>query len=131
MLALAAFAFAQPALAKDASKPMTAQQSAFAACAHQSKGIKGDGHKKFMSDCLKGKTGAAADKADAKVDAAATKTDTKADTAANAAASTKAGGESKVQSQREKMKTCNADAKSKQLKGDARKTFMSSCLKAG
>lgn len=31
-------------------------------------------------------------------------------------------------SQQEKMKTCNADAKAKGLKGDARKTFMSSCL---
>lgn len=30
----------------------------------------------------------------------------------------------------ERMKTCNADAASKKLAGDARKTFMSSCLKA-
>ena len=28
------------------------------------------------------------------------------------------------------MKTCNVDAASKKLAGDARKTFMSSCLKA-
>ncbi|KPC52934.1 PsiF family protein [Amantichitinum ursilacus] len=33
-------------------------------------------------------------------------------------------------SQQEKMKTCNADAKTKNLSGDARKSFMSSCLKA-
>jgi hypothetical protein len=32
--------------------------------------------------------------------------------------------------QQEKMKTCNADASAKTLKGDERKTFMSSCLKA-
>jgi hypothetical protein len=31
--------------------------------------------------------------------------------------------------QQEKMKSCNADAASKTLKGDARKTFMSDCLK--
>ena len=31
--------------------------------------------------------------------------------------------------QQEKMKTCNADAKTKALTGDARKTFMSDCLK--
>jgi hypothetical protein len=31
--------------------------------------------------------------------------------------------------QQEKMKSCNVDATSKGLKGDARKTFMSSCLK--
>jgi hypothetical protein len=28
------------------------------------------------------------------------------------------------------MKTCNADAKTKELKGDERKKFMSECLKA-
>jgi len=33
--------------------------------------------------------------------------------------------------QQKKMTTCNADAASKSLKGDERKTFMSSCLKAG
>jgi len=31
-------------------------------------------------------------------------------------------------SQQEKMKACNADAKSKALKGDERKAFMKSCL---
>jgi len=30
--------------------------------------------------------------------------------------------------QQEKMKTCNADAKAKNLSGDARKDFMKSCL---
>ena len=30
--------------------------------------------------------------------------------------------------QQEKMKTCNADAKTKALKGDERKAFMKSCL---
>jgi len=29
------------------------------------------------------------------------------------------------------MKTCNADASKKQLKGDARKAFMQSCLSGG
>lgn len=33
--------------------------------------------------------------------------------------------------QQEKMKTCNADATAKGLNGDARKQFMSSCLKDG
>jgi hypothetical protein len=32
--------------------------------------------------------------------------------------------------QQDKMKTCNADATAKTLKGDERKSFMSSCLKA-
>ena len=35
----------------------------------------------------------------------------------------------KLSPQQEKMKTCNADAAKKELKGDARKTFMSTCLK--
>ena len=30
----------------------------------------------------------------------------------------------------ERMRTCNADAAAKKLAGDARKTFMSGCLKA-
>lgn len=32
--------------------------------------------------------------------------------------------------QQEKMKTCNAEATDKALKGDERKAFMSTCLKA-
>ena len=32
--------------------------------------------------------------------------------------------------QQERMKSCNADAKAKTLKGDERKAFMSDCLKA-
>ncbi|PYC34786.1 phosphate starvation-inducible protein PsiF [Pseudomonas soli] len=32
--------------------------------------------------------------------------------------------------QQEKMKTCNADATAKALKGDERKAFMSTCLQA-
>lgn len=34
------------------------------------------------------------------------------------------------QAQQEKMKACNAEAGSKELKGDERKKFMSECLKA-
>jgi len=33
------------------------------------------------------------------------------------------------QAQQEKMKSCNAEAKTKALKGAERKTFMSECLK--
>ncbi|WP_251278181.1 PsiF family protein, partial [Enterobacter hormaechei] len=35
-----------------------------------------------------------------------------------------------VNPQQERMRKCNADAGAKKLAGDARKTFMSSCLKA-
>jgi hypothetical protein len=41
-----------------------------------------------------------------------------------------AAAPAKSNSQQEKMKTCNADATSKGLKGDDRKTFMSHCLSA-
>ncbi len=34
----------------------------------------------------------------------------------------------KKSSQQEKMKSCNADAKTKALTGDARKSFMKDCL---
>ena len=38
--------------------------------------------------------------------------------------------EEKATPQQNKMKTCNADAKTKDLKGDERKAFMKSCLSA-
>ena len=36
----------------------------------------------------------------------------------------------KQAAQQARMKACNAEAKEKQLKGDERKSFMSTCLKA-
>ncbi|MBS0381815.1 MAG: phosphate starvation-inducible protein PsiF [Proteobacteria bacterium] len=100
-----AFAAGAPA---SSAKAMTAQQQKMATCSHESKGMKGEEHKKFMSDCLHGKT-AAAEPA-------------KTEAAAAPMANHKA-------TQQEKMKTCNADAKTKALKGAARKEFMSTCLK--
>ena len=41
-----------------------------------------------------------------------------------------AGGAHAASDQQNKMKTCNADAKTKDLKGDERKKFMSECLSA-
>jgi hypothetical protein len=40
------------------------------------------------------------------------------------------GGASAATEQQNKMGTCNADAKTKDLKGDERKKFMSECLSA-
>lgn len=56
-LCLGALATA-PAFAAGAPAPKTktVQQSKMATCSHQSKGMKGEAHKKFMSDCLHGKT---------------------------------------------------------------------------
>ena len=47
--------------------------------------------------------------------------------AASFAADTKAADKP---SQQNRMKTCNADAKSKGIKGEERRAFMSECLKA-
>lgn len=106
-LSLAALA-AAPAFAADAmaAKPMTAQQQKMADCSHQSKGMKGDAHKTFMSNCLKGKS----------------------DMAAMPAVTAPMASSGKM-SQQDKMKTCNATAKTKALKGTERKAFMSTCLK--
>jgi uncharacterized protein HemX len=41
-----------------------------------------------------------------------------------------AGSAMAATAQQEKMKTCNADAKAKELKGDERKAFMKECLSA-
>lgn len=46
-------------------------------------------------------------------------------------AATKKEPSAKQLAQREKMKGCNAEAKSQGLKGDERKTFMKSCLSGG
>ena len=92
---------------KAPSPAQKAQQDKMKSCNAEAKtkALKGDERKKFMSDCLKGKPAAAPAATPAAVPAA-------------------------KQTQQEKMKACNADAKTKALKGDQRKKFMSDCLKA-
>ena len=46
------------------------------------------------------------------------------------AADASAPAKKELTPQQQKMKTCNADAKTKALKGDARKAFMKECLAA-
>ena len=106
-LALAfALAFGSGAVfAQDMSKtgkPLTAQQERMVACNKEATGKTGAERKTFMGACLKGNHMAAA------------------------GATPAAAGNA---TQQEKMKSCNADAKTQALKGAARKTFMSSCLK--
>ena len=57
----AIFLTAMPAAASD-EKPH-AQQDKFSLCAHESKGLKGEEHSKFMSECLKGQGSLGTDKA--------------------------------------------------------------------
>jgi hypothetical protein len=106
-------------VAQAQTKELTPQQKRMGDCAHASKGKKGDEYKQSMSECLKGKgTTPAPAAAPAKAAKAAP------------AAPVAAGASGAAPSQKDKMKTCNAQAKEKSLKGADRKTFMSSCLKA-
>lgn len=105
MIALACLGFAVTV-----SMPVFAgaQQDKMKGCNAEAKegALKGDERKAFMSKCLK---------KDYTLKSDAAKPDDKA-----AAAPVK---------QQDKMKNCNADAKSKELKGDERKAFMQNCLK--
>jgi hypothetical protein len=86
-----------------------AQQDKMKGCNAEAKAgnLKGDERKAFMSKCLKKDYVL---KSEAKPAAVAAPSTAKA-------------------TQQDKMKSCNADAKAKNLKGDERKKFMSSCLK--
>ncbi len=120
---------ASMAVAADAAKPkkefsekQLAQQQRMKDCSADAKGkaIKGDDRKAFMKTCLSnGSATATAGSAAATAPAAAAPV-------ASAAAVAVSGD--KGAAQRDKMKTCNADAKTQALKGDPRKKFMSECL---
>ena len=109
MGASSAFA-ADPAPAKS----LTPQQQKMKDCNAQATGKTGDERKAFMSTCLKG--GSAATAAPAAAPAAS-------------AAAAPAAAPAKPMTQQQKMKACNVDANSKHLKGDERKSFLSTCLK--
>ena len=73
--------------------------------------LKGDARKQFMKNCLSTRKNEPADK-----------------TIAGAGESQAAGEERQLTAQQQRMKTCNSDAKSQQLSGEARKQFMKACL---
>ena len=108
VIAAAFFVAAVPAVA---DKPH-AQQDKFAHCSHDSKGLKGEERSKFMSECLKAHD-------------AAGKSRTPETTAVKEARS-----ESSGHSQQNRMKSCNEEAGRKDLHGDERRAFMSTCLKS-
>ena len=104
VVAVAALAlWALPAGANEPEKSAS-QQDRFAHCAHESKGLHREERQEFMQDCLK------THKPDGTPKEHAQKT----------------AGEPTQQS---KMKTCNEEAGRKELHGDERRAFMSSCLK--
>jgi len=94
-----------PALANDGETKQATQQSKFATCAHESKGLRGDEHQKFMSECLKGHD----------PDGVAKETTQRAS--------------DETGPQHNRMRTCNEQARSRDLHGDERRAFMSACLK--
>jgi hypothetical protein len=94
----------------------TSQQNRMKSCNDEAgkKQLAGDARKDFMQSCLSGADGAKSDKA------------AKPAEVAKPAASSK--DDKPLTAQQQRMKDCNAEAKSKELKGDPRKVFMKSCL---
>lgn len=101
--------FASGALAAVEESKAPTQQNRFATCSHESKGLRGDDHQNFMSECLKGHE---AEAAEIRKEGQAHRT---------------AAGEPGLQ--QTKMKVCNEEASQKELHGDERRAFMSTCLK--
>lgn len=97
------------------SAPAFAAGEKMKGCSKEATGMKGDERKAFMKKCLS-KDYVLKQDAMAGAPAATATPATPATPAASSA-------------QQDKMKACNADAKTKGLKGDERKKFMSACLK--
>jgi hypothetical protein len=99
-----AVAAAQAVVAQAAHE--NSQQAKMTACNAdaKTKGLKGDERKAFMKSCLSEKG------------------------ATTSSGSAAAAPSTTLNAQQEKMKSCNADAKTKALKGADRKAFMKSCL---
>jgi hypothetical protein len=106
-----------------------AQQDKMRGCSVEAKGMKGQERKDFMKKCLKkdyvlksATTAKVAEKSVAKTEVkpVVKSVEKPVASAAPVAAPVK---------QQDKMKSCNADAKTKALKGQERKDFMKSCLK--
>ena len=76
--------------------------------------LKGNTRKAFMKQCL----------------SANAETKSESPAAAEPKAKADAKEEKVLTPQQQKMKTCNAQAKAKLLRGQERKTFMSECLKS-
>ena len=107
-IALACFGFA---VSFSTAVLAGAQQEKMKGCNKEARAddLKGDARRAFMSKCLK---------KDYTLKAAAATPEANPEAAAIAPAG-----------QQSKMKTCNADAGAKGLKGDERRAFMKTCLK--
>lgn len=105
----------------------TPQQQRMADCSAKNKGMKGDAYKQAQRSCLSTHTApaTAATPALAAHPAMATPSPTAAKPMPMPAARTATAAVTPQQ----RMAGCNADAASKHLAGDTRKTFMSNCLR--
>ena len=117
-------AAALPLAGQAASPAQLAQQQKMKDCNATAKtqAMKGDARTAFMKTCLS-KAGTPATASTSAPAMAAT-------TPAPAAMPAPMSGPKPAVSPANRMKTCNAEAGTKTLKGDARKTFMATCLKA-
>lgn len=100
------------------------QQDKMRGCNKEAKAdaLKGDERKAFMKKCLsKDYT--------LKSEATGAKPEVKPEAKSEAKTEAKPATEAAPVKQQDKMKSCNADAKTKGLKGDERKSFMKTCLK--
>jgi hypothetical protein len=128
---------------------LTPQQQKLSDCAKDAhaKSLKGDEFKAYMSTCTKG-SGTAAKTASSTTTAPPTNQTAAGDVSTSTTAADKAqaadkkaappsttnsqwvAGPGASNSQQEKMKACATDAKTKGLKGNDRRTYMSTCLKS-
>ncbi|WP_079417094.1 PsiF family protein [Thiomonas intermedia] len=116
-LGLALGMLALPVLSQAQTTP---QQSRMAQCNKEATGKTGDARKTFMKECLAAKPAATEAAKPAAKEAA--KPEKKAEHKAMAEGK-------KLTPQQEKMSFCSKDAKTKGLKGEERKKFMSDCLR--
>ena len=103
----------------------TPQQQRMADCSAKNKGMKGDAYKQAQRSCLSTHAAPATAAAPAMAAHPATTTPTPAAPKPMPAAHTATAAVTPQQ----RMASCNTDAASRHLAGDARKTFMSSCLR--
>lgn len=114
---IVAAALAVAALPATAGEKAHSQQEKFARCSHDSKGLKGEERNKFMSECLRAHESSDGDKP-------------KAHAPREKGTVKEARHEAdRHESQQERMKSCNEEARRKDLQGDERRSFMSACLK--
>ena len=103
----------------------TPQQQRMADCSAKNKGMKGDAYKQAQRSCLS----THATPATAAAPAMAAHPSTAAPAPAAPKPTPPAHTATAAVTPQQRMASCNTDAASKHLAGDARKTFMSSCLR--